>query len=87
VVGEDPQAAIKVTGAPEPSSPSFTSKLPGPAPSAMPGATSAALTVDNGAGDPALTIGVVAVLALVGGLALGVLAAIVLGLGRVAARR
>jgi Ca-activated chloride channel family protein len=85
------QVDVKIGGTPEPSSPSFASKLPGPAPSATPGATPIAtpeaLAVDNGAGDPALTIGLVAVLALVGGLALGVLAAIVLGAGRVAARR
>lgn len=80
---------VKVTGTPQPSSPDFASKLPGPAPSATPGAqpTPAAVGGDAGAGDPALTIGLVGVLALGGGLALGVLAAIVLGLGRVTARR
>jgi Ca-activated chloride channel family protein len=80
---------LRVAGAPQPSSPDFASKLPGPAPSATAGplATPAAVGGDAGAGDPALTIGLVGILALGGGLALGVLAAIVLGLGRATARR
>jgi Ca-activated chloride channel homolog len=83
---------VKVTGTPEPSSPNFAAKLPGPAPSPSPApaatATPAPLTETGpDAGDPALTIGLVAVLALVGGIALGVIAAAVLRLGRVPARR
>jgi Ca-activated chloride channel homolog len=78
---------VKVTGAPEPSSPNFAASLPGPAPSATPGPAATPtqpLVVAPGtdAGDPALTIGLVAILALAGGLALGVLAVIVLGVGR-----
>jgi Ca-activated chloride channel homolog len=80
---------VKVTGTPEPSSPNFAAALPGPAPSATatpsPVATpTQPLTVAAGtdAGDPTLTIGLVAILALGGGLALGVLAVIVLGVGR-----
>jgi Ca-activated chloride channel family protein len=82
---------VRVTGTPQPSSPDFASKLPGPAPSpSSPGAAStaaAAVGSGAGAGDPALTVGLVAVLALAGGLALGVLAAVVLRLGRAPAAR
>jgi Ca-activated chloride channel family protein len=77
---------VKVTGTPEPSSPNFAANLPGPAPSATPGPAATptqplAVATGTDAGDPTVTIGLVAVLALAGGLALGVLAAIVLGLG------
>jgi hypothetical protein len=82
------QLDVKITGTPEPSSPNFASGLPGPAPTS-PTATPTPLAStpvsapsEPGTGDPALTIGLVAVLALVGGLVLGVLAAVVLGVGR-----
>jgi Ca-activated chloride channel homolog len=84
---------VKVSGTPQPSSPNFASKLPGPAPSATRGpvatATAPAAVTETvpDAGDPALTIGLVAVLALVGGVVLGVIAAAVLRLGRAPARR
>ena len=68
---------VTVEGTAEPSSADFASKLPGPTPE--PTATAAEPTTelvsgDAGAGDPALTIGLVGILALLGGLGLGALA-------------
>jgi hypothetical protein len=68
---------VTVEGAAEPSSADFADKLPGPTPepTASPAEpTSELLVGDAGAGDPALTIGLVAILALLGGLGLGALA-------------
>jgi Ca-activated chloride channel homolog len=81
---------VKVTGTPEPSSPNFAAALPAPPPPSATGTPTAAATPTEplvvapgtDAGDPTLTIGLVALLALGGGLALGVLAVIVLGVGR-----
>ena len=44
------------------------------------------MAVAKGPGDPVVTIALVAVLALLGGLALGALAVLVLGLGRKGSR-
>jgi hypothetical protein len=69
---------VTVEGTAEPSSADFASKLPGPTPE--PTATAVEPTAelvsgaDAGAGDPALTIGLVGILALLGGLGLGALA-------------
>jgi hypothetical protein len=79
---------VEVIGAPQPSSPDFARSLPGPqkqAPSSS-GSGSQRLTdllatADQPA-DPALTIPLVAAIALVGGLGLGALAIVVLRLGR-----
>jgi Ca-activated chloride channel homolog len=68
---------VTVEGQAEPSSANFADKLPGPTPepTASPAApTTELLAGDAGAGDPALTIGLVAILALLGGLGLGALA-------------
>jgi hypothetical protein len=80
---------IQVVGTAQPSSADFARSLPGPAKQQQPtspatgGRSPADLlaTADQPA-DPALTLALVAVLALVGGLVLGVLAIVVLGLGR-----
>ena len=68
---------VAVEGQAQPSSADFASALPGP--TAEPTASAASptdqiLTGDAGAGDPALTIALVALLALLGGLGLGALA-------------
>ena len=70
---------VSIEGAAEPSSADFASKLPGPTPEPPAAATAAAssetlLAGDAGAGDPALTIALVGVLCLLGGLGLGALA-------------
>lgn len=68
---------ITVEGTAEPSSANFADKLPGPTPTASAPAvspTDAILTGNADAGDPALTIALVGVLALLGGLGLGALA-------------
>lgn len=66
---------VAVEGSAQPSSPDFAAKLPGPTPE--PTATAAAETIVTGdadAGDPALTIALVGILCLLGGLGLGALA-------------
>lgn len=82
---------VEFLGAPQPSSPDFAAKLPSATPTPEstrepdPGAVIG--NGNSGAGDPTLTIALVAAIALAGGLILGVLAALVLGLGRLVARR
>jgi len=77
---------IQVQGAPEPSSADFARSLPGPAknqptPPAQGQAADLAdvIATANEPADPALTIALVAAIALVGGLLLGALAVFVLG--------
>jgi Ca-activated chloride channel family protein len=68
---------VAVEGQAEPSSADFAAKLPGPTPEPTATASSPTASIlvgDVGAGDPALTIALVAVLALLGGLGLGALA-------------
>jgi hypothetical protein len=68
---------LTIEGTAEPSSADFAAKLPGPTPEPTATVSSpAAMLVegDGGAGDPTLTIALVAVLALIGGLGLGALA-------------
>lgn len=66
---------VSIDGTPEPSSANFAAKLPGPTPEPTAEPTTSELAAgDAGAGDPALTIGLVAILALLGGLSLGALA-------------
>jgi hypothetical protein len=80
---------VQVVGAPQPSSPDFARSLPGPqkqqqsptTPSPPSDLSNLLATADQPA-DPALTIGLVGAIALVGGLLLGALAMLVLGLGR-----
>jgi Ca-activated chloride channel family protein len=72
-------AELEVTleGTAQPSSANFADKLPGPTPTATATAvspTDSLLAGEADAGDPALTIALVAVLALLGGLGLGALA-------------
>ena len=62
---------VSVEGTAEASSPDFAAKLPGPTPEPT---ADALIGADAGAGDPALTIGLVAILCLLGGLGLGALA-------------
>jgi hypothetical protein len=73
---------ITVDGTPEPSSPNFAAKLPTSTPTPAATAAPFAPVAQSGPGDPVVTIALVAVLALLGGLALGALAVVVLGLGR-----
>jgi Ca-activated chloride channel family protein len=79
---------VQVIGTAQPSSPDFARSLPGPAkqqpasPASGQGSPADLLATADQPADPALTLALVAVLALVGGLALGVLAIVVLGLGR-----
>ena len=79
---------VQVIGAPQASSADFARSLPGPQKqprSPTPGAPSgpaALFAAPDEPADPALTISLVAVIALAGGLVLGALAMIVLGLGR-----
>ena len=79
---------LQVVGEAQPSSADFARSLPGPqkqpsspAPGAPSGTAALLATADEPA-DPALTIALVAVIALAGGLVLGALAIVVLGLGR-----
>ena len=76
---------VQVMGQPQASSADFARSLPGPQKqkpaSPTPDALALLATADQPA-DPALTLALVAVIALVGGLALGALASVVLGLGR-----
>jgi Ca-activated chloride channel homolog len=80
---------LQVIGQAQPSSADFARSLPGPqkqqpsspAPGAPSGTAALLATADEPA-DPALTIALVAVIALAGGLVLGALAIVVLGLGR-----
>jgi hypothetical protein len=78
--------SVQVEGAPEPSSPDFAKSLPGPAknqptPPAQGQAANLAsvIATTNEPADPALTIALVAAIALIGGLLLGALAVLVLG--------
>jgi Ca-activated chloride channel family protein len=64
---------VGVEGTAEPSSPDFAAKLPGPTPEPTASAESL-LAGDADAGDPALTIALVGLLCLLGGLGLGALA-------------
>jgi hypothetical protein len=80
---------VQVIGAPQASSADFARSLPGPQkqqPSSptpdAPAGPAALLSAPDEPADPALTISLVAVIALAGGLVLGVLAIVVLGLGR-----
>jgi Ca-activated chloride channel family protein len=78
---------VQVLGGAQPSSADFAKALPGPRkqqptttdPSSGP---SAAFSTGDEPADPALTLALVAVIALLGGLVLGTLAIVVLGLGR-----
>src|SRR4051794_23792892 len=78
---------VEVVGQAQPSSPDFAQALPGPqkqqpaAPDTASGPERLFATADQPA-DPALTLALVAVLALLGGLVLGTLAILGLGLGR-----
>ena len=78
---------VEVIGQAQPSSPDFARALPGPrkqppaSPDTSTGPERLLATVDQPA-DPALTVALVAVIAVLGGLALGTLAIVVLGLGR-----
>ena len=78
---------VQVIGQAQPSSPDFARALPGPrkqqpaSPDTSTGPERLLATVDQPA-DPALTLALVAVIALLGGLVLGTLAIVVLGLGR-----
>lgn len=68
---------VTIEGTAEPSSAGFAARLPGPTPeptAAAEPASSLLADGNTGAGDPALTIGLVGVLALLGGLGLGALA-------------
>jgi hypothetical protein len=78
---------VQVLGQAQPSSADFAKALPGPrkqqptTPDTSSGPSAAFSTSDQPA-DPALTLALVAVIALLGGLVLGTLAIVVLGLGR-----
>ena len=78
---------MQVLGQAQPSSADFAKALPGPqkqrpaAPDTSSGPERLFASADQPA-DPALTLALVAVIALVGGLVLGTLAIVVLGLGR-----
>jgi hypothetical protein len=78
---------VQVIGQAQPSSADFAKALPGPqkqqpaSPDVSSGPERLFATTDQPA-DPALTLALVAVLALLGGLILGTLAIVVLGLGR-----
>ena len=78
---------VQVVGQAQPSSADFAKALPGPqkqrpaAPDTSSGPERLFASADQPA-DPALTLALVAVIALVGGLVLGTLAIVVLGLGR-----
>jgi Ca-activated chloride channel family protein len=80
---------VQVIGQPQPSSADFARSLPGPqkqqpnSPTPDPTSGTAALfAATDQPADPALTIALVGVIALLGGLVLGALAMLVLGLGR-----
>jgi Ca-activated chloride channel family protein len=77
---------VQVIGQPQASSADFARSLPGPQkqqPTApTPDAPAGLFAVSDQPADPALTLAIVAVIALLGGLALGALAIVVLGLGR-----
>ncbi|MGZ6674452.1 MAG: hypothetical protein ACXVFM_19105 [Solirubrobacteraceae bacterium] len=78
---------VEVIGQAQPSSADFAKALPGPRKQqpTSPGTASgpsAAFAANEQPADPALTLALVAVIALLGGLGLGVLAIGVLGLGR-----
>jgi Ca-activated chloride channel homolog len=79
---------VEVIGAPQASSADFARSLPGPQkqPSSptpdAPSGPAALFAAPDEPADPALTLSLVAVIALAGGLVLGVLAIVVLGLGR-----
>jgi Ca-activated chloride channel family protein len=80
---------VQVIGPPQASSADFARSLPGPRkqqPSAptpdAPSGPAALFAAPDQPADPALTIALVAVIALAGGLVLGALAIVVLGLGR-----
>jgi hypothetical protein len=78
---------VQVIGQAQPSSADFAKALPGPrkqqpaSPDTAAGAERLLAATDEPA-DPALTLAIVAVIALLGGLVLGTLAIVVLGLGR-----
>jgi len=80
---------IAIVGTAQPSSPDFAGSLPGPAPQDPAPAQDPTSAIGGGAGadlgDASVTIGLVALLAFLGAVALGMLAAVVLGRGRVAA--
>jgi hypothetical protein len=78
---------VEVIGQAQPSSADFARALPGPrkqqpTPPGTASAPSAVFATDDQPADPALTLALVAVIALLGGLLLGTLAIVVLGLGR-----
>jgi hypothetical protein len=77
---------VQVIGTPQASSADFARSLPGPQkqqPTApTPDAPAGLFAVSDQPADPALTLAIVAVIALLGGLVLGALAIVVLGLGR-----
>jgi Ca-activated chloride channel family protein len=79
---------VEVIGQAQPSSADFANALPGPhkqqptSPGTTASGPSAAFPTNEQPGDPVLTLALVAVIALLGGLVLGVLAIAVLGLGR-----
>ena len=76
---------VQVIGAPQASSADFARSLPGPQkqkPTPAAPATTSLFAVSDQPADPALTIALVGVIALLGGLVLGALGMLVLGLGR-----
>jgi Ca-activated chloride channel family protein len=76
---------VQVLGQAQASSADFARSLPGPQkqkPTPAAPATTSLFAVSDQPADPALTIAIVAVIALLGGLVLGALAIVVLGLGR-----